>query len=70
MDGGVQGSGNICLVRWREGKERGRVWGILEFIVGVDVCQVSWVGEVAVKKSGEKQGLDLWRQEVGNDLET
>lgn len=35
----------------------------------VDVGQVGGVGEVAVEEAREEEGLDLWWEKVGDDVE-
>lgn len=36
----------------------------------VDVGEVCWVGQVAVEEAGEKDLLELWREEEGDDAKT
>lgn len=70
MDIGIEWCGNHACAGWEVGEERGlRVW-IGEVIVGVDVCEVCWVGEVAVEKARKKKSLDFGREEIWDDVKT
>lgn len=48
---------------------RGGVGGVGQGVVRVEVCEVEWVGEVAVEEAGEERELSGGREEGGEDVQ-